>query len=392
MTLGQRIQELRKRAGLSQEGLGEALGVSRQAVSKWEGDNGIPELDSLIAMSRLFGIPVGQLLGVETPEEKTEEPTETHPGFTEEQVEEILRRYVEESRRQEPVTQNTVGSWIIAACAVILTVVVAIVAIGKVREVKNTVNTLWSNVVDIENIVTNTRNQVGGLADELRGVLEEQNSLLSSFDYRVISFDVEKETVELKLTATLKTYTAGDRVQFALEWIKVDQTTGEMLCDPVEGPKFETVVTVPMNFHMEISVRIHGEDGSIHEQPAEVIYSGMHPGEYRVNSYSRSSWTAPKEGRFSYGVEMDSDWPELIYPVDAVLLIEVNGKEVYRDSVPIEERDGSFVIQGEARIDPFENVNVQAWCFVTDNHGRVEEFQLPIDMNEAGAEMGVIGW
>ena len=35
MTLGQRIQELRKQAGLAQVGLGEALGVSRQAVSKW---------------------------------------------------------------------------------------------------------------------------------------------------------------------------------------------------------------------------------------------------------------------------------------------------------------------------------------------------------------------
>jgi len=65
MTLGQRIQELRKQNGLSQESLGEALGVSRQAVSKWEGDNGIPELDTLIAMSRLFGITIGELLGVE---------------------------------------------------------------------------------------------------------------------------------------------------------------------------------------------------------------------------------------------------------------------------------------------------------------------------------------
>ena len=73
MTLGQRIQELRRQSGLSQEALGEALGVSRQAVSKWEGDNGIPELDTLIAMSRLFSITVGQLLGVETPEEKAEE-------------------------------------------------------------------------------------------------------------------------------------------------------------------------------------------------------------------------------------------------------------------------------------------------------------------------------
>ena len=38
MTLGQRIQEYRKAAGLSQEALGEELGVSRQAVSKWESD------------------------------------------------------------------------------------------------------------------------------------------------------------------------------------------------------------------------------------------------------------------------------------------------------------------------------------------------------------------
>ena len=52
MTLGQRIQELRKRAGLTQEQLAEQLGVTRQAVSKWESDNGVPELDALIALSR----------------------------------------------------------------------------------------------------------------------------------------------------------------------------------------------------------------------------------------------------------------------------------------------------------------------------------------------------
>ncbi len=38
MTLGQRIQALRKQHGLSQEGLGERLGVSRQAISRWEMD------------------------------------------------------------------------------------------------------------------------------------------------------------------------------------------------------------------------------------------------------------------------------------------------------------------------------------------------------------------
>ena len=50
-TLGRRIQEARKAAGLSQESLGERLGVSRQAVSKWEADAAVPELENLIAMS-----------------------------------------------------------------------------------------------------------------------------------------------------------------------------------------------------------------------------------------------------------------------------------------------------------------------------------------------------
>ena len=51
MTLGQRIQKLRKGAGLTQEQLAERMGVTRQAVSKWESDGGVPELDTLIAYS-----------------------------------------------------------------------------------------------------------------------------------------------------------------------------------------------------------------------------------------------------------------------------------------------------------------------------------------------------
>lgn len=58
-TLGGRIQAFRKTAGLSQEALGEQLGVSRQAVSRWESDAAVPELEKLIAMSRLFGVTVG---------------------------------------------------------------------------------------------------------------------------------------------------------------------------------------------------------------------------------------------------------------------------------------------------------------------------------------------
>lgn len=63
MTIGQRIAERRKLLGLSQEALGERMGVSRQAISKWEADGAIPEIDKLIALSKLFGISVGWFWG-----------------------------------------------------------------------------------------------------------------------------------------------------------------------------------------------------------------------------------------------------------------------------------------------------------------------------------------
>ena len=56
MTLGQRIQAERTKLGLSQEGLGEKIGVSRQAVSKWEADGAVPDTDKLISLSKLFGL------------------------------------------------------------------------------------------------------------------------------------------------------------------------------------------------------------------------------------------------------------------------------------------------------------------------------------------------
>ena len=56
MILADKIIELRKKSGWSQEELAEQLGVSRQAVSKWEGAQSIPDLERVLAMSRLFGV------------------------------------------------------------------------------------------------------------------------------------------------------------------------------------------------------------------------------------------------------------------------------------------------------------------------------------------------
>ena len=52
MTVGQRIAQKRKELGLSQEALGEQLGVSRQSIYKWESDTVLPEVEKLIALGR----------------------------------------------------------------------------------------------------------------------------------------------------------------------------------------------------------------------------------------------------------------------------------------------------------------------------------------------------
>jgi len=62
MTIEERIQELRKSKGLSQEQLAEMLGVSRQAVSKWESGQSLPEVEKLIAMGEFFGVTIDYIL------------------------------------------------------------------------------------------------------------------------------------------------------------------------------------------------------------------------------------------------------------------------------------------------------------------------------------------
>jgi transcriptional regulator with XRE-family HTH domain len=74
MQFHEKLQKLRKEKGLSQESLADMLGVSRQAVSKWEGGQAYPETDKLIILSEIFGVTLDSLL-------KDGEP-EPGPGHT----------------------------------------------------------------------------------------------------------------------------------------------------------------------------------------------------------------------------------------------------------------------------------------------------------------------
>ena len=81
LKLGTTLADLRKRNGLSQEALAEKMGVSRQAVSKWERGESTPDTDTLIELSNLYNVSLDVLVGNkkedETPPPKKEKKTKT---------------------------------------------------------------------------------------------------------------------------------------------------------------------------------------------------------------------------------------------------------------------------------------------------------------------------
>lgn len=65
MAFSEKLRALRKQAGFSQEALAEKLGVSRQAVTKWETEAGLPDIENIMAVSALFGVSMDELLSGE---------------------------------------------------------------------------------------------------------------------------------------------------------------------------------------------------------------------------------------------------------------------------------------------------------------------------------------
>ena len=77
MNMADRIQYLRKTNGISQEELADKIGVSRQAVSKWESEQSLPDLGKIITMSDYFGVTTDYILkGIEPVADKEQKSSE----------------------------------------------------------------------------------------------------------------------------------------------------------------------------------------------------------------------------------------------------------------------------------------------------------------------------
>ena len=81
MTFGEKLQDLRRKAGLSQDSLAEKLDVSRQAVSKWERDEAMPETEKLLRIAQLFNASLDELLLDQEPQKAPEPQPQYRPSY-----------------------------------------------------------------------------------------------------------------------------------------------------------------------------------------------------------------------------------------------------------------------------------------------------------------------
>lgn len=252
MTVGQRIAQKRKELGLSQEGLGEQLGVSRQAIYKWESDASLPEIDKLITLSRIFSVSVGWLLGVE------EDGPEVSPD-QEKLVEDILSRY----RAAQPEPRKSAwDKWsvrvLFALCGIMLALLVGVNA--KVKEMDRRYNVLNSSLYNVQNSVND---QIYSIARQVEESLKEQADLTAEWSAELVSTDLRANTATFQVRAVPKTFAEGMTAVFMLY---SGGETVEAPAEPGAGHSFSGEITCPLSDEISLSV-VFLSDGTGETQP-----------------------------------------------------------------------------------------------------------------------------
>ena len=189
MELYEKLYELRRASGMSQEELAEKLGVSRQAVSKWESGATQPELPKLIELSKIYQVSVDALLSLEHAKEQ-QDSSPAAEGASQDAAEDTaaakpdLRTFCAQHKKS------------IGGAAVALA---ALIAVGA--HYNSRINALSTQVDDLRSelygVQSSLSNQINGISSTVSDILERETSLVLQFDYNVTNVDLKKKECTL---------------------------------------------------------------------------------------------------------------------------------------------------------------------------------------------------
>lgn len=204
MELYEKLYELRRASGMSQEELAEKLGVSRQAVSKWESGATQPELPKLIELSKIYQVSVDALLSLE----HAKEPQDSSPA-----AEGASRDTVEDAPAAKPNLRTFCAQHkkSIGGAAVALA---ALIAVGA--HYNNRINTLSMQVNDLRsqlyNVQNNLSSQIDGISNNVSDILARESSLISQYNYEITNVDFKKQECTIAFSLLPKTISEGTTV------------------------------------------------------------------------------------------------------------------------------------------------------------------------------------
>lgn len=208
MELYEKLYELRRASGMSQEELAEKLGVSRQAVSKWESGATQPELSKLIELSKLYSVSVDELLSLE--HAKPEQDAAESP--------------VQSNAEKAPAEKLSFRDFciqhkkIIGGAAVAAMALAALIAVGV--HYNNRINSLSMQVNDLRsqlyNVQNNLSNQIAGISNNVSDILARESSLISQYSYEVKSVNLKKQECTLAFSLLPKTISENTIVNISV--------------------------------------------------------------------------------------------------------------------------------------------------------------------------------
>lgn len=209
MTIGQRIAALRKAAGLSQEALASELGVSRQAIGKWEADASLPGIDNLQELARALGTSCDCLL---TGEQAAGLPA--GPAGSGEPVLSLegARTLLAEGRRSEQKRYIPLYAALAGLVALVLAAFCVILYYtGEVRRLQSQVSGVTGR---LDNLDGRIDQRIGAIEGSIRESLEAQASIVASWDLSYGAYSAADSTAAVQVRATPKTFSEGMSAAF----------------------------------------------------------------------------------------------------------------------------------------------------------------------------------
>jgi transcriptional regulator with XRE-family HTH domain len=271
MEISEKILELRKSAGYSQEKLAELLHVSRQAVSKWESGATLPTLDNLIELSKLFQVPLDALTGTAQgrPTETTQETAaEEARGGDEGQA----RANGEHARAR----RQRNASFVLAGVLLSALVISILSNAARSAELTTQMAMLSGRVSALES----RSYSVPQAAEQPVTGWQAQNSLVADFSYEVEQYDPKTGLLSLSISATPKVYVEGVTALFSATAKGMDAIETEGA--PGAGKSFTCSITIPPVEELRLSISF-AREGETHTQLLDTI-TGLEKFQMQVDS------------------------------------------------------------------------------------------------------------